>query len=384
MSDPLRRHELRREVVDAFSRLTEAGWMAHWLDVLYTEVIGEGLLFPDGWGDVGVFHDLATFIRSTGEPAAVDPVLEPTRDPPPGVTSWEGSFTSPSPGLPDASRRACFRLSVPTHQPDAPVCVLLAANGEQGYSQRQRAYIGLVPRGLGLLLLENPWYGRRRPAGQSGSVLRTVGEQFRMSHAAVEEAVVLLSWLRRRGQRAVGVSGYSMGGAAAACAAIRCDFPVIAIPMAMGARTAASVERFLGRQIRWSSLGDPDHARRRMVELMELLDLTSFRAPTDPSRAHLVGFTDDGWVDRDNVRTLHRHWPGSRLSWLEGGHVSGMLFRTEVLREIVAGAFGLESTHRAPSSLRGALGALAPLLFRRKKPDHRSPGSARAKFPANR
>jgi len=32
--------------------------MAHWLDVLFAELVAKDALFPDGWGDVSAFRDL--------------------------------------------------------------------------------------------------------------------------------------------------------------------------------------------------------------------------------------------------------------------------------------------------------------------------------------
>lgn len=186
----------------------------HWLDRLYAAAVGRPRFFQGGWGDLGAAGELFEFVRTPREPAPIRTVVRRIADIS-GLHAYEGSFKSPSAGLPRESRRAYFELLLPPDRADAPVCVYLAATGEEDGSRRRRLALPLVRMGIGALLLDNPFYGRRRPAGQVGSDLRRVADQFAMNRATIEEARALLGWLRTQGHTHVGVSGYSMGGSRA-------------------------------------------------------------------------------------------------------------------------------------------------------------------------
>lgn len=66
--------------------------------------------------------------------------------------------------------------------------------------------------GIGALLLENPFYGSRKPKDQRRSQLNQVSDLLVMGLALILECHVLIGWLEREGLGPVGVTGLSMGG----------------------------------------------------------------------------------------------------------------------------------------------------------------------------
>lgn len=62
------------------------------------------------------------------------------------------------------------------------------------------------------MLLENPFYGSRKPKGQVRSQLHYVSDLFVMGLALIFECLVLLKWLEGEGLGPVGLTGISMGG----------------------------------------------------------------------------------------------------------------------------------------------------------------------------
>jgi len=75
--------------------------------------------------------------------------------------------------------------------------------------------------GIASVLLENPFYGSRKPGNQVRSSLRFVVDLFIMGAALILESLVLLRWGDRQGYSPLGITGISMGGhmASLACTA---------------------------------------------------------------------------------------------------------------------------------------------------------------------
>ena len=70
----------------------------------------------------------------------------------------------------------------------------------------------LKNEGIGALLLENPFYGSRKPKGQTRSQLNQVSDILVMGLALILECNILIGWLEREGLGPVGLTGISMGG----------------------------------------------------------------------------------------------------------------------------------------------------------------------------
>lgn len=53
-------------------------------------------------------------------------------------------------------------------------------------------------------MLESPYYGARRPAGQRGSKLRFVSDLLALGRATIEESLFLLHWAAGEGMSKLG------------------------------------------------------------------------------------------------------------------------------------------------------------------------------------
>uniref|UniRef100_T1H8Q8 Uncharacterized protein n=1 Tax=Rhodnius prolixus TaxID=13249 RepID=T1H8Q8_RHOPR len=83
------------------------------------------------------------------------------------------------------------------------------------YFWRRRQLVAkplLQEGGVASIILENPFYGYRKPKNQVRSILHHVSDIFVMGGCLMMEAIVLFHWCRRHGLGPLGVTGISMGG----------------------------------------------------------------------------------------------------------------------------------------------------------------------------
>jgi dienelactone hydrolase len=230
--------------------------------------------------------------------------------------------------------------------------LILAATAEEGFTRRRFFAGPLLRRGIAALLLENPYYGKRRPRGQLGPALRTVADQFAMNSATVEEARALLTWLRTEGYQSVGATGYSQGGMMAAFAGALSPFAMAVIPRAAGASARPIfTETALAQTFDWNALAREMNGKQRALEYftacLEPVVVTRYPPPRAPELAVLLGARSDGFIPPDDVEKLHRHWEGSELRWLEAGHITGAVFHRSPHHRAVFDAFDRLATHLA-------------------------------------
>lgn len=305
---------------------------------------------------------------------------------PAGARLLEGTFHSPLDGvlpglLPTEARTARFQMLLPTAAPRG-VCLILAGTGDH-YFHRRRVLLAeplLRRTGIGSVILENPYYGVRRPSGQRRSSLRYVSDLFAMGAALSLEAVVLFRWCAAQGFGPLGISGTSMGGHMAAVAGCAWPQPVAIVPCL----TAASASHVftngvMSTAVAWSrltadrqtaesvvaALGDlrppvlseaaqralqqraaanlpPDACPRTVQLLRQLLDEASyignFRRPVAPHAAVCVIAQRDAYVPLESADLLARLW-GARKRYVPGGHVASSLLRQHVFCDAIADAF---------------------------------------------
>lgn len=313
-----------------------------------------GRLYKDGFGGRarldGLVRDLWDYPASAEAPR-IDVRWTGRAEDRSGIRHRRGTFVSPMAHLlPEESRVAHVELLLPVptgrarSDVPAPVCLMLAATGEEGFVRRRLFAAPLVRAGIGALLLENPYYGRRRPRGQLGPALRTVADQFAMNTSTVEEARALLAWLVREGHAQVGATGYSQGGMMAAFAGALTPFEMAVIPRGAGASARPIfTESALAQTFDWKKLASEmrtrDEARRYFETCLEPVVVTRYPPPKAPELAVLLAARSDGFIPPSDVETLHRHWPGSELRWLDAGHVTAVLFHRSPHRRAVLDAF---------------------------------------------
>jgi hypothetical protein len=317
----------------------------HWLDALAARltVARQPRFFEDGWGSNALLEKLTRGSQSFAFPELSEVTMRhPRREG--RLLVQEGRFPSPAAvgSLPEACQEARFQLLLPQDAgPRPPVCLFLAASGDEGFGPRRFIARELARHGVGALLLENPYHGSRRPPGQRGSAVRTVVDLLLMFRATAVEATALMGWLLARGHPQVGISGYSLGGSIAAYAAAAFPLPVAVIPLA-AAHSSAPIftEGVLSVLPDWEALGrttgGPEAARKRLSELLSAASTTVLPPLSHPRRAILLAARQDGFVPSSATLRLLRHWRGAELRYLRGGHVSAFLTgRGAIVRAIL-------------------------------------------------
>lgn len=302
-------------------------------DHALTHALRVGLLYRNGFGDRAVLERILASIDSyTPARPAGQIVMQYGRSRSVrGGSVRVGTFESPAPTpMPAECRTARVQIWTPAEDPTgSPMCILLAATGDEGFLWRESLARRLLSRGIGSIVLENPFYGSRRPRGQLGPVLRTVLDQFAMSTAMVDEARALLGWLRDAG-RIAGVTGFSQGGFMAAFAAALVEFPVVVVPRGAGIQAAPVLTEWaLHRAVHWPTLtreaGSLHAARAELARCLDYVDVTRFPPPVAPELARILVARDDRVFPEASGRALHRHWPGSELVLSPGGHVTSAM-----------------------------------------------------------
>lgn len=105
------------------------------------------------------------------------------------------------------------------------------------------------------LLLENPYYGCRKPKDQIRSCLKNVSDLFVMGGALVLESAALLHWLEREGYGPLGMTGISMGGHMASLAVTNWPKPLPLIPcLSWSTASAVFTTGVLSKAVNWREL----------------------------------------------------------------------------------------------------------------------------------
>jgi pimeloyl-ACP methyl ester carboxylesterase len=241
-------------------------------------VTGIPKMYYEGWGDPDLLESLVEYARKLGPPADIDVTWREGKRRWDGTYLFEGWFTSPAKKLPlpPEARTAYFQMLLPPKPfgGGAPsMCIHLAGTGDATYLGRRLLARPLLKERIGAIVLQNPFYGPRRPHWQRGTRLRRMTDQLMMNLATVEETRALLKWLRHDGYTKLGVTGYSMGGFMAGFAAQTVPFPIAAIPCAAGDTAVAPlIDSPLRNICDWESLaeeaGSADHAEMLMRQTL--------------------------------------------------------------------------------------------------------------------
>lgn len=312
--------------------------MRHPVDLLGGAIVAHGpdrlQFFSDGWGDPTVIE---TVVVPTGAPAplAVEWVSEEAED---GIEVSVGIFESPASVMPDHARHGAVTRIAPQSGTDRMV-VMMAAWNEHDSRARFGIARRLAQRGIGALVLENPYYGVRRPGDHDGQPIRTVDDFFRMGIGALTEGRGLLATVRSWGQ-VPGVAGYSMGGNLAALVSSTMPFSVATAPLAAAySPSPVYLDGVLRSGIDWAALGGADAAEARLRETLLAASVLDRPAPDHAKHAVLVSARSDGYVPPAATEALHAHWPGSELRWVGGGHATLLWFHKRALAKAIEDSF---------------------------------------------
>lgn len=270
------------------------------LDILYRRLLLTKL-FIQGWGKPEDLKRIFEFRRIIGNrekckdlvpkdyPVFIDKVEDQS-----DCQIHNGYFISPLedivPGiLPPESVKARFQFIVPKKwKQHRPVCIHLAGTGDH-FFWRRRTLIArpmIKEAGMASLLLENPYYGYRKPKDQIRSSLRNVSDLFVMGGALILESAVLLHWLEREGYWPLGMTGISMGGHMASLAVTNWPKPIPLIPC-LSWSTASNVftTGVLSKAVNWREL-EKQYAthsvyEQEIIRMLEYCGADSFKMGQD-------------------------------------------------------------------------------------------------------
>ncbi|XP_072351769.1 protein ABHD18 isoform X1 [Scyliorhinus torazame] len=271
------------------------------LDVLYRRFL-LSKLFIQGWGKPDDLRRLFEFRKTIGNrekcqqlvpkdyPIFIDKMEEQA-----DCQILDGHFVSPLdhylPGImPTESVKARFQFIVPKEWKSKyrPVCVHLAGTGDHFYWRRRTlmARPMIKEACIGSLLLENPYYGYRKPKDQMRSSLRNVSDLFVMGGALVLESAALLHWLERGGYGPLGMTGISMGGHMASLAASNWPKPIPLVPcLSWSTASGVFTTGVLSKAVNWRELEKQYAAEtvyeEEIIRLLEYCGTDSFKMGQD-------------------------------------------------------------------------------------------------------
>ncbi|EDW18714.1 protein ABHD18 isoform X1 [Drosophila mojavensis] len=202
-------------------------------------------------------------------------------------TLIEGNFTTPlelhMPGVvPEAAQQAHFQLLLPNKWNDEhhkPICIHLAGTGDH-FFWRRRNFIAkplLKDANIGSIILENPFYGLRKPDDQIRSNLHNVSDIFVMGGCLILECLVLLHWCERNGFGPLGITGLSMGGHMASLAATNWPKPLVLVPcLSWSTASAVFTTGVMSQSINWDMLETQYYSdgqyRERLSKMVTIVD----------------------------------------------------------------------------------------------------------------
>jgi len=242
-------------------------------------------------------------------------------------------------------------------------------------------------RQIGSIILENPFYGVRKPKSQLRSSLHHVSDLFLMGACLIMESQVLLKWAMNQGFGPLCCHGISMGGHMASLAVTAWPLPIGLVPCLSW--TSASVtfcQGVMSRAINWKLLEDQlskvkeyktevwelvhspefeksctdinvpsttwpnlplfSKSRRRnephpevlhfMRGLMdECTHLGNYSLPVDTELVELVVAEYDAYQPREGVLPLHNLWAGCGSRIIQEGHIRSYLLHQQVFRSAI-------------------------------------------------
>ncbi|KAL3672741.1 hypothetical protein V7S43_002033 [Phytophthora oleae] len=408
------------------SRLLDGVTASHhrYLDRAAAAVTQNPVLFPngffsDGWGDLNTPERLRELLQSRrmNEVVALqagEPNWGQVRElSVANVALREGKFRSTLGNaqklLPEESLDAFCELvtpleweqedkDIPQGRKDRPLVVLLPGTGEHGFLHRRTSIaIPLAKQGVATLILEGPFYGKRKPPQQKGSKLRRVSDLPILGQATIEEAKSLLEHFRdHHGFSQLVVAGSSMGGLHAAMVASVFPgdvgatawlAPPSAVPvfadgllsgscnwrslykqhelqmldkMLAGHAVAESYEKITDAVANSEKEGagapeqeiDPvQEAKKRMRLFLSITDIDNFLPPRRSDAVVFVYGTEDEYIGfpEPQWHRMRKQWKPARFRTIKTGHVSGILLEQEAYRKTILEVVSLLKERGTPA-----------------------------------
>ncbi|KAE9548160.1 hypothetical protein FO519_008628 [Halicephalobus sp. NKZ332] len=380
--------------------LKDVGVQMDHVDLIFRRSLLLSKLFTQSWGSPKLLGQIFHFRKNYMGKGLVPELLERkmpkmiiTKDwERKGIHYIEGQFRSPlyeyCPELFPAKVEIChFRGLFPSDERKRKGLVVhLAGTGDHTFFRREYGLCHqLLEEGYSGILVENPFYGSRKPSGQFSSSLLNVSDLFVMGGSLMAECGFLLRWAKENGHETLGLSGISMGGYMASLAASNVHEPIALVPC-LSWTTAAPVytEGALSEAIPWAilekELKDPNY-RKKLREIKdcswldmlesdmfdrhtapgkkfmwilmeEFTNLSNFPVPFEPSLVKAVIAEEDAYVIRNDVPDLTDIWPGAHVKLVPGvGHVLAYLRNHGLFRKAIS------ETMEATAKLKGESGS---------------------------
>lgn len=256
--------------------ITELAWPAHWQrpQPVTTADVRMAKLLPTDWA--------ALLRRERAAPASKSLQLEAAFPSPSGLMPWMPAACSearvqlvlPSNVLPARSGSCASSTSTQLSWTGTDVvralnhcqavAVILAGTGEHGFLRR-RCIVAepLAAAGIASIILESPFYGSRKPAGQVASRLLHLADLPLLGGATVDEALSLCASLRAAGMtQPLVATGNSMAGLHSAMVAGLLPAP-LAVASWLGPPSAEPVftRGLLASAVKWQGLATDAFAR---------------------------------------------------------------------------------------------------------------------------
>ncbi|KAH8371004.1 hypothetical protein KR093_005895 [Drosophila rubida] len=202
-------------------------------------------------------------------------------------TLIEGNFMTPLelhlPGVvPEPAQKAYFQLLIPNkwiNEEHKPICIHLAGTGDHFFWRRRNLIAKplLKDANIGSIILENPFYGLRKPDDQIRSNLHNVSDIFVMGGCLILECLVLLHWCERNGFGPLGITGLSMGGHMASLAATNWPKPLVLVPcLSWSTASAVFTTGVMSQSINWDMLETQYYSdgqfRERLSKMVTIID----------------------------------------------------------------------------------------------------------------
>ncbi|CAF0777653.1 unnamed protein product [Adineta ricciae] len=276
--------------------------------------------------------------------------------------------------VPPEVATAHFQLVLPHNHrlgiDSIPIGICYPGTGDQGYTRRRvlTANPLIKQYGIGSIILENPFYGLRKPKHQVRSSLFYVTDLLVMGGALMLETMLLLHWCQKMKLTPAILHGFSLGGHMASLAFTTWPGPLSLLSCASWSTSStAFCEGVLSRTIPWPLLKkqfyenkayqtfyeylrdgekssrsnlipiDPVKDMMRLV-MDEFTSLEKYARPPEsnmPNAMFIVG-THDGYVLRHGIPDMNDLWPGCHVRYIPYGHISAFLFNQSVFHHATA------------------------------------------------
>lgn len=256
--------------------------------------------------------------------------------------------------------------------------------GDETYVKRHKSLaIPLLNDGIASLIYIPPYYGTRRPKGQTRHYVRTVAHFMLQTMAVILEGTQLLRCMsegfsvrdKEYYKVPMGVTGISWGGAMAACVGLTSRRPVACVPC-MGCSSmrvlinglmkwrldwdALMKERVCRTGIRWTE----EQVAAELERIFSKVTFDTVFGDAPSPKANIISLvqvsaSDDHVISAQEGEQLYEVLSQavvqdglSRVEWISGGHASSFVWRQTVFLPACADAMGELMENSEPPKVR--------------------------------